>query len=246
MTATLTLEASQIEAAGRAVLYTLCAYGLAQPTSSRWLQVNKVLLPAALTLDTSPPLSALIEEVSAATPTACEALASSHLRLFPPIVSQDAPGYETAYRGSDLFIQVGLLADIAGFYKAHGLRSGGPVKERPDHIVVELEFCALLAKKELYALVHLSSHEVEVCRNTRTTFLRDHLGCWAPAFGRRLAAVTQHPFYRSLGLLTAAWIEAEMATEGVTPAECADQPLPQESPDDGECGPCAVPSAGRT
>ncbi len=245
MTLTAAEKASQIEAMGRAVLYLLCAHGLALPNQSRLHLLRAELLPAARKLDLGHELAALIDEVAAAAPASCQELASAHLRLFPPIASQDAPGYETAYRGKDLFRQVELLADIAGFYQAHGLRSGGPEKERPDHIVAELEFCGVLARKELHALLHLGSDEVEVCRLTRTLFLRDHLGCWGPAFGRRVAAVAGHPFYRSLGSLTAAWVEADLAASEIVPAENAEEPLPQQPFDDGGCGPCPVGEGAR-
>jgi len=241
MTVTVAPEASLIEAAGRAVLYCLSAYGLALPTRARWERIERELLPAALILDAPEPLPDLIQTLAAAAPDSSDDLASGHLRLFPPIASQDAPGYETAYRGDDLFRQVELLADIAGFYLAHGLTAGGEEKERPDHIVVELEFCSLLSRKELHALQHLGPEEVEVCQSTRTAFLRDHLGCWGPGFGRRAAAVADHPFYRALGNLTAAWIEADLAASGVVAAEQADRPLPQAPPEEMGCGPCPLP-----
>lgn len=245
MTVTLAPEASLIEAAGRAVLYTLCAHGLALPTRSRWERILRELVPAALALDAPEPLPDLIQALAAAAPGSSDDLTPAHLRLFPPIASQDAPGYETAYRGDDLFRQVGLLADIAGFYRAHGLTAGGAERERPDHIVVELEFCALLSRKELYALGHLGPEEVEVCQSTRSAFLRDHLGCWGPGFGRRVAAVADHPFYRALGDLTAAWIEADLAASGVVAAEQADRPLPQDPPEEMGCGPCPLPGTDR-
>lgn len=245
MTVAFSPEASLIEAAGRAVLYSLGAYGLALPTHDRWERIEGDLLPAALALDAPEPLPNLIRDLAAAAPRSSDDLAAAHFRLFPPIASQDAPGYETAYRGDDIFRQVEILADIGGFYRAHGLAAGGAEKERPDHIVVELEFCALVSRKELYALQHLGPDEVAVCQSTRSAFLRDHLGCWGPWFGRRVAAVADHAFYRTLGRLTAAWIEADLASVGATPAEQADRPLPQDPPEEFGCGPCPMSETGR-
>jgi TorA maturation chaperone TorD len=244
MTVTLSSEASLIEAAGRAVLYSLSAYGLALPTPARWERISRDLLPAALALAAPEPLPKLIRDLAAASPRSSDDLRAAHFRLFPPIASQDAPGYETAYRGEDIFRQVEILADIGGFYRAHGLAAGGEEKERPDHIVVELEFCALVSRKEIYALQHLGPAEVEVCQVTRSAFLRDHLGCWGPGFGRRVAAVAGHAFYRTLGQLTAAWIEADLASVGASPVEQADQPLPQDPPEEFGCGPCPTPGTG--
>jgi TorA maturation chaperone TorD len=199
-----------------------------------------VVLPAVVALDLGNEIRARVEEVSKSAPSTADELTRAHLRLFPPIASQDAPGYETAYRGKDLFRQVDLLADIAGFYRAHGLRAGGAERERVDHIVVELEFCAVLGRKEAQALADLGSEEVEVCRSTLAGFLRDHLGCWGPAFGRRVARVSEHPFYRAAGELVSAWIESDLDELGIQPAEVADRPLPQTPIDDGGCGPCRV------
>ena len=241
MTVTLSLGASLIEAAGRAVLYSLSAYGLAFPTPARWERIGRDLLPAALALEAPEPLPKLIRDLAAAAPRSCDDLRPAHFRLFPPIASQDAPGFETAYRGEDIFRQVEILADIGGFYRAHGLAAGGEEKERPDHIVVELEFCALVSRKELYALQHLGREEVDSCQSTRRAFLRDHLGCWGPGFGRRVAAIADHGFYRHMGELIAAWIEADLASIGVTAAEQADRPLPQDPPEEFECGPCPLP-----
>jgi TorA maturation chaperone TorD len=137
-----------------------------------------------------------------------------------------------------------LLADIAGFYRAHGLRAGGSERERLDHITVELEFMAVLARKEVLALQNGWSESTGICRETAVSFLQDHLGCWAPAFGRRASTVSGSPWYQSLGSLVALWVEEEIAAAGVTPVEVVEEPLPQELPDDGACGPCPMPEQG--
>lgn len=84
-----------------------------------------------------------------------------------------------------------------------------------------------------------------VCHDTSAAFLRDHLGCWAPAFGWRAAAVAASPWYSGLGELLAIWVPEDMAGFGVEPVEVVERPLPQEPPDDGACGPCPAPPAGR-
>lgn len=233
-----------VACAGRATMYALLAHGLAPPLPARWQVVTQTLLPAATSLLLPEPAMAAVTSLARVAPARSSDLAAAHLDLFPPVAHQDAPGYETAYRGDDLFRQMDLLADVAGFYRAHGLEVGGPEKERPDHIVVELEFCSLLCRKELHALHELGPDEVAVCRETTEAFLSDHLACWGPAFGRRAAAVATHPWYRAVGELTAHWIAADAAALGVTPNEVAVVPRPQEPPDDGSCGPCPVGSGG--
>jgi TorA maturation chaperone TorD len=236
-------ERDLVEAGGRAAIYTLLATGLAWPSPARMRTLESILLPAVGSLDLPTTLDIAVAEVEDAAPDDLEALRSAHTGLFPPVTSQDVPGYETAYRGDGIFQQSAMLADIAGFYRAHGLRAGGSERERLDHITVEVEFMALLARKELSALRVHGPDEVEVCRQTAKSFLRDHLGCWAPAFGRRAASISSHRWYQALGKLLDVWVEADAAAFGVTPVEVADNPLPQEPPDDGACGPCPLPTA---
>lgn len=241
-----TLEAVPeiIVAAGRSAVYSLLATGWALPTPARLATIEARLLPAVNALDFPPSLTETVHGLASCVPTEMEAMRDDHMALFPPIASQDAPGYETGYRGQDIFQQAALLADIAGFYRAHGLRAGGSEKERLDHITVELEFMAILGRKEVLALQSGHLDNARVCRETGALFLRDHLGCWAPAFGRRASAVTASPWYRNLGTLMALWVEEDAAAAGVEPAEMVEEPLPQPPPDDGACGSCPVPRAG--
>lgn len=235
-------DAALVDALARASLYATLASALATPDPDRWLTLRQTLLPAVLAIEIEAPLPGLVDDLVRAAPEDPFDLAAAHLTLFPPIASSDAPAYETAYRGDDLFRQMELMADVAGFYKAHGVRVGGPERERPDHVIAQLEFCSLLARKEAHALMELGPDEVEVCRDSTRAFLADHLGCWVPSFGRRAASVATHPWYRAAGRLLAEWVEADLAAIGVVPVEIVDAPRPFEPPDDGSCGPC--PPAG--
>ncbi|HSM43835.1 MAG TPA: molecular chaperone TorD family protein, partial [Acidimicrobiia bacterium] len=179
---------------GRLTIYTLLATGFAFPTKDRLERLRSTLLPAASVLATSPELDAALTAVRCSLVGEVDVLRDQHIHLFPPIASQDAPGYETGYRGDGVFQQTAIIADIAGFYRAHGLRAGGEERERPDHIVTELEFMAVVARKEAMALQSRNDGNATICRDTSAAFLRDHLGCWAPAFGSRAAAVSESPW----------------------------------------------------
>ena len=244
MTATPHAELDVVEAAGRSVVYSVLAAGMALPTRHRLSLLATRLLPTAQTLELPGPLDDALRAVSLDLPVDQEQTRVAHMALFPPITSQDAPGYETAYRGDGIFQQAALLADIAGFYRAHGLRAGGAERERLDHITVELEFMAVLTRKEALSLQDDRLQDALICRDTAALFLQDHLGCWGPTFGRRASAVTASPWYRNLGVLIAMWIEHDCSAAGVTPVELVDEPLPQEPPDDLTCGPCPVPQEG--
>lgn len=91
------------------------------------------------------------------------------------------PAYETSYDEArrapgGLTFQ---MADVAGFYRAFGFQVTG---ERPDHLVPELEFVALLLVKEAHATLSGDHDASQVCRDARLKFVREHLGLWlAPA-----------------------------------------------------------------
>lgn len=76
-----------------------------------------------------------------------------------------------------------VLADIAGFYRAFGFQVAG---ERPDHIVPELEFMALLHVKEAYALASSDEDGARVCADARRKFVQEHLGVWLPRLSQRI------------------------------------------------------------
>jgi TorA maturation chaperone TorD len=244
MNTTVELDYEIIDAAARATVYSLLATGLALPTTGRLSLLGTKFLPGMEALELPDSLHAAVQALSSRLSVDLEAARDDHMALFPPITSQDAPGYETAYRGDGIFQQAALLADIAGFYRAQGLRAGGTERERLDHITVELEFMAVLARKEVLSLQNGWTESTGICRDMGALFLQDHLGCWAPAFGRRASTVSGSPWYQSLGSLLALWVEEEIAGAGVTPVEVVEEPLPQEPPDDGACGPCPMPEQG--
>ena len=55
----------------------------------------------------------------------------------------------------------------------------------------------------------------DICLDTQRSFLADHLGSWGPEYGRRMAAVADHDFYRAVGSFLAMWLDADMERLGV-------------------------------
>jgi TorA maturation chaperone TorD len=232
-----------VESASRAVMYSLLAAGLGVPGPERWTLLDSTLIPAVRSITFRQPLQGLVADACEQLPRDLAVLSDEHMELFPPVTSSDAPAYETAYRGDGIFQQSALLADISGFYRAHGLRAGGSERERPDHIVVELEFMAVLMRKAVAAMEEDHAEHAKVCLDTAALFLGDHLACWAPAYGRRIGLASTSPWYRSLGRVLSEWVEGDAVALGVEPVEVVEEPMPFELPDDGECGPC-VPGLG--
>jgi TorA maturation chaperone TorD len=244
MTLTTKTENDIIEATGRFSLYSLLATGFMFPTADRLDTLKSTLIPALSQFDLGADLDAAGDLTTGSLPPDVDTFRRQYMELFPPIASQDAPGYETGYRGDGVFQQTAILADIAGFYRAHGLRAGGPERERPDHITVQLEFMAVLAKKEVMALRVGDVDRASICRDTAAKFLTDHLGCWGRSFGLRASSVSSSPWYRALTELLTIWLETDIEILGVQPVEIADTPIPQPPPDDRSCGPCPAPGSG--
>lgn len=225
------------EATARSAVYSFLSRSLALPTDAQREVILGAVLPLVERIETGDAeLDALLGVAVAEQRAAGEDLRRAHQAVFTHIESQDCPPYETAYDHRDVFRQTAVMADVSGFYLAHGVKIGGVERERPDHIGAELEFMAFMARKEAHALDNLGPDEVAECARTQAHFLRDHLGRWGPSFGRRMAEVAGHPAFAAIGHLLAAWIEADMEAWGVSPSERLDEPQPMEPPDDGLCG----------
>lgn len=224
-------------ALARSLVYAFLSRALAFPTPARLAQLRGRVGPAVTTITAGDELlGPLAREVLATLDAPGDELRRAHTLAFPPVESREHPSYESAYASGDVFVQAEVMADVAGFYRAHGLGVGGPERERPDHIGTELEFMAFMARKEAVALGELGPAEVAECRRTQAHFLRDHLGCWGAAFGGRLAVSAPGDLHRRVGRLVRAWIDADLAALAVVPARLLDAPHPPPPPDAGTCG----------
>ncbi len=94
--------------------------------------------------------------------------------------------YETEYGLPHEYQQSQEMADLAGFYKAFGFYTGGDVRERPDHIAVELEFMCMLALKEAYALEQGNDINATICSEAQSKFIAEHLVKWFSLFAQSL------------------------------------------------------------
>jgi TorA maturation chaperone TorD len=164
--------------------------------------------------------------------------------------------YETEYGLPHEFRQSQELADISGFYQAFGFKVGGVLRERPDHILVELEFMYLLCLKE--ALAHAEGHQVrvEICNDAQRRFLTDHLGRWVSIFSQAVEKNSFKPLsnnpalshrlslYKELAMFAANFVAAHARIVGAEPvilsvAEVKPTPLGYEM----SCGGCEAQGA---
>ncbi|MCA9133120.1 MAG: molecular chaperone TorD family protein [Planctomycetales bacterium] len=177
-------------------------------------------------------------------PPSDAALNTMYERTFGLLVSAACPPYETEYIPSKFTFQRGnTLADVSGFYRAFGLTTSLMHAERPDHIVLELEFMAFLLGREREADEQqdraLGEPRAAVCRQAQTRFLQEHLAPWATLFAKLLQRENPGGFYEAVGNFLAALIPAERSLLGVAVPQQAAQAPSQIEPLDA-CDGCQL------
>lgn len=210
------------EALQRSAAYALFAHAFAYPDGERIAALREAAADV-LRAEPSLPLQRLAAIASEATG---EALEPVFVGLTTFSSSPDCPNFETAYYSSEAVLQAQRMADVAGFYRAWGV-DATTTGFRPDDLPVELEFMAFLCDKEAYAIEHMGAPRANQARKAQRIFLEEHLGCWGPAFGRRLAerAPAGH-FYQLAGQTLRDWLGEEAAAVGARPVPVSGEPAP--------------------
>jgi len=205
----------------RAALYSALAVGFRAPgqeTIARLLSQESadILDYAAAIIDDQNTLASRVLKLATVKESSLSSLVVLYQRLFGHTARGAISPYETEYGNEALFQQPQEMGDLAGFYRAFGLTLNATEHERLDHISCECEFMFFLALKEAYALEHNDTAMLEETRKASRLFLRDHLGCFGPAFARKLAREDQGGFYGALGDLCFAFLSYECERVGVT------------------------------
>ncbi|MCC7365028.1 MAG: molecular chaperone TorD family protein [Dehalococcoidia bacterium] len=168
------------------------------------LTTAKRLLPAAEAL------------LMAARSTPVPELATTHNDLFAGEVA--CSPYETEYE-FDAFAKARQLADIAGFYRAFGLKTASDEDASPaDFVATELDFLAFAALKFAYAEAQGWDERAGVARDALKAFLEDHAGQWLPVFCRTLVGLEDvDSFYGAAACLCDEFIQLEIEYLGAKP-----------------------------
>lgn len=229
------------DALARSAIYQALAIGLAPPDreDEAWSRVVSAegwrrLRGALLELGVESPSD--LEEAAFAD------LDHRYLSLFGHTARGRVSPYETEY-GADanLFLQAHELADIGAFLAAFGLLLDIRAHERADHVRSECEMMAFLASKEGVAGRRLDRAMTDVAGRAQRTFLRDHLGRFAPALGAQLGR-NDDGYYGALGMALRGFVEAECARVGVPAGpERVALRLLGEDPAPMACGSCRDP-----
>lgn len=105
--------------------------------------------------------------------------------------------YETEYGRSRAMVKGTELVDIAGFYRAFGLETGGDgvQAEMIDHVAVELEFYALMILKANVLADAGDAEGVSIVLDARKKFLKSHLGRFVGAICERPGVMDSSYYY---------------------------------------------------
>lgn len=248
----------------RECVYRFLALALGSPYESGWplalgdaderlLLESAALLreeadfgPDFLSFGELPPADLDLEPLLTELRRPLEQLRAEYDRVFGLVVPKECPPYETEYlRTSQAFQRAQQLADVAGFYRAFGLEPSQSNPERPDHVVLELEFLAfLLSKKRLAPTAEGEAAEaperVLVCENAEQAFVRDHLAWWLPAFATGLQRKAGDGPYLRVARVLAALVPIERHRLGLPAPFGPVQPDLIERPEEDQgCSGCA-------
>lgn len=183
------------------------------------------------------------ETLLARLPASLDNWNSQFERVFGLLAVGACPPYETEYVPAKFtFQRSNALADIAGFYRAFGLQPSSTSPDQPDHILLELDFMALLIGLELAAAHEPrgtgANQRIAICRDAQARFLGEHLAWWTPAFAALLTHEDSGGFYAAVGDFLAAFMAVERALLQVDRPNCDTEPEPIEPPD--VCSGCTL------
>lgn len=172
-------------------------------------------------------------------------LRRAHLAVFGHTISKDCPPYGAEYGQAHIFEKTQTLADVTGFYRAFGLDLSGDVRDRPDHLALELEFMEFLCLKQALAEAPTGSPDHEtLCRDAQHAFLESHLGVWAFSFVHRLTRRPGTGPFADCAELLAQFLAQELAAMGI---ERHADPFVNEGSvehvEDNACGTCPAMAA---
>ncbi|WP_449315751.1 TorD/DmsD family molecular chaperone [Rubneribacter sp.] len=131
-------------------------------------------------------------------------------RLFVGPGALKAPPYESYYASEARAPGSGRLRteeerQVAGAYARCGYAVPEGLAELPDHVAVELEFLALLARDEAAAWEAGDDRRALELQDAQEGFVEEHLGRWIEQLAARVRAEARCPLYPAVIDVAAAY-----------------------------------------
>lgn len=121
---------------------------------------------------------------------------------------QVAYPFESVYTSRDGLVMQDAYEQVLGIYRGHNL--GKMDKDLyEDHLGLELEFMGFLCGKAKEALEQGDEEAVSSLLDEQADFLKNHLLNWVPKCLADVDACPGTDFYRGLGKMTGAFLQAE-------------------------------------
>ena len=193
--------------ANRAYLYAVLSRAFAQEADAGFLAFDGHFVEECALLDNEAGegsrLACAIME-AASSEGAEERLRDEYMSLMIGPGEMPVPPWESVFVSKEklLFQESTLLVRRA--YARAGYRSAGYPHEADDHIAVELNFMAALAKRTLDAFEADDGGEFARLLDVQRTFLAEHLLVWIGEYAERMQALAGfNAFYPSFAALAA-------------------------------------------
>ena len=127
--------------------------------------------------------------------------------------------YESVYTSPDHLLMQDARDAVLAAYRSEMIALVNEHNEPEDHMGFELAFCAVLLRRAVEALTAGNiARAIELVEKERT-FVRDHLGVWAPEFAADVKRIAQTGFYRALADILLGYLEVDAATMEAVAAE---------------------------
>lgn len=147
--------------------------------------------PASTVADKTTLAESLSEIFSIAQATTVDQWSDEYWRLFDS--SMACPINQAAYVRRE---KGTILGDLSGFYLAFGWEHVLQTGERPDHLLCQLEFIAVMLAMAVQAQ---TDEQSEIAREALGKFAQTHMHDWLPSFCWQLCEVTQLPLFGAIG-----------------------------------------------
>ena len=110
--------------------------------------------------------------------------------------------FESVYTSKKRLLMQEARDEVLAIYRASGLDKDESWREGEDHIALELEFMATMARRCADALESGDTKAARSLLQTQRNFLSDHLLRWVPLMTKELRTFAKTDMYLGLSYLT--------------------------------------------